>query len=530
MRWDLIASPELQNWLNLRDGTIQHASRLAPFGTSGKSTRNYAASILNAVEQFGLHEEIVASNVDYNEWANGARRHLQARSDLGMGNARLWQLDGPPIAPDDRQIRWTQLGLEFYNRLIENELDEGVQENLGFLPGIGRDGPANNPLERLPEELRCFELLEAAHQEVDADYMATYDNYCRLRPFLPQGFLPVINQPGSYDNEKNLADFFHTMEWLNFEIDDYNPFLSLLDALENGHVELDLNLDEEVLMNLYGFNLRNSNWNDSWTGEYRNKFTPSLMWIHAMERMASAGVAPPMIEIEDVIDGEPVEHVPIVLGVVQDFAQNATQLLPDGIQLNPGNHPQQVNEQPNAAEPMPGDVYFVIRFVRDGNVVPRLLPLAKVGAAWPNQNNPDAPPSLLREVGARRETNYPLFDAEGRAIQHLTVARYECADTRGLEGSTGLRGHLDNLGFTWVRMDTTRQRENILLFGELNQDMSHITNEERAERLQQALQIMRECPPDGHWNNINGFEIVRPELLAEFGIEWDDEDDFVPWF
>lgn len=525
MRWDLISSPELQNWLNQRDGNIPHASRLAPFGTSGKSTRNYAASILNAVEQFGFDEEIVASNVEYNEWANGVRRIKQARSDLGIGNARLWHLDGAHVPRDDWQIRWTTLGVEFYNRLIDNDVVEDVREALH-----ARNGPKHNPSERLHEELRCFELLEAAHQVNDAVYMATYDNYCRLRPFLPRGFLPAINQPGSYDNENIIADFFHTMEWLNFEIDNYNPFLSLIDRLENGHVELDLNLDEEILQNQYEFDLLNSNWSDSWTGERRTKFTPSLMWIHAMERMASSDVAPPMIEIEDEIDGEPVTHVPAVLGVVQDFAQNATQLLPDGMQLNPGNPQQQANEQPDDAEPMPGDVYFVIRFVRDGNVVPRLLPLAKVGAAWPNQNNPDAPPSLLREVGARRETNFPLFDSEGREIQHLTVARYVCSDTRGLEGSTGLRGHLHDEGFTWRRMEVTRQRENILLFGELGQDMSNITNQERADRLRQALLAMRNHPQNDHWNNIERFEIVRPELLTELGIEWDEDGDFSPWF
>ena len=153
-----------------------------------------------------------------------------------------------------------------------------------------------------------------------------------------------------------------------------------------------------------------------------------------------------------------------------------------------------------------------------------------MGAAWPNADNPHIQPSRLREVGARRETNYPLFDADGRAIQHLTVARFICSDTRGLEGSTGLRGHLHNHGFTWERMEVTRQRENILLFGELGQDMSHITNEERAERLEEALQVMRGHPDHQHWNNIIEFQIVRPELLYDFDIEWDTPEDFFPWF
>ena len=252
------------------------------------------------------------------------------------------------------------------------------------------------------------------------------------------------------------------------------------------------------------------------------------MWIYAMETMASQGVAPPIVEIEEVIDGECTHHVP-VLGTVRDFDQNAAPLLPDGIQLNSSNQPQRVNDRPNVAEPTPGDVYFVIRFVRDEDAIPRLLPLAKVGAAWPDSNNADTPPSLLREVGARRETNYPLFDAEGRAIQHLTVARYKCADTRGLEGSTGLRGHLANNGFTWVRMETTRQRENVLLFGTLNQDMSQITNTERAECLKRVLEAMRDHPRNDHWRNVERFEIVRPELLTEFNIAW-DPDDFAPWF
>ena len=523
MRWDLLESPEFQNWLQHRDqyDMTSEARRFWPFWSSGRSTHAFISYFQRVQEEFGAVPPQIATITQWNErveelgGAVGGGRTL-SQSKIDCKRIGLWEEVGD-------YIQFTTLGEHFFNRVIERNLQFD-----GELRGNLR--PRISPQQRLLEEARCFELLEAGCDIQDSVYGRYYHTYCLIREYLPANPLPSIEENDTYDEDGQLADFFHLLHWLNLSIGGYNPFEALVRALEESGEEIeDLSIQSRYLIDNIGFNIHESNFmSNSWR-DFRSRSVPMLMWIHAMDRMASGGVAPPSIEVEGEIGGEHVEHIP-VLGVGVIFNQNTTDLLPDGMQLNPINPEPPADQQPNAVEPRPGDIYFVIRFVRDGNPIPRLFPLVKVGAAWPNQNNPDAPPSLLREANARIETNFPLLDAEGRPIEHQTVARYVCADTRSLEGSTGLRGHLDAQGYHITRMRITRQRENVLLFGELNQDMSHITNEQRAAHLEQALLAMRNHPQNDHWNNIERFEIVRPELLSEFGINWEDEEDFAPWF
>jgi len=518
MRWDLIASPELQNWLHHRDDydMTSEARRFWPFWTSGRSTQAIVSYFERVQQEFGNITPEIATIADYQarvEVIGGQNNWLkQARVDCKR--IGLWEEAG-------NDIRFTPLGENFFNRVTQGGLLYG-----GELRGSLR--PRVNAQQRILETSRCFELLEAGHEIADPTYCRYYHTYCRIREYLPLNLLPNLEQQGTYDEGFQLADFFHLLHWLNLNIAGYNPFDVLVQALEeSGEYIEELSIQYQYLVDTFGFNLYDCNFMANSWNSFQSRSTPMLMWIHAMERMASGGVAPQMFEVEEVIEGEPVTHIP-VLGVAQNFNQNTTQLFPDGVQNNPPAVEVQGGVRPH--EPRPGDIYFVVRFVRVESGVPRLLPLAKVGAAWPSENNHEIPPSLLREVGARRETNFPLFDSEGRMIEHLTLARFVCSDTSGLEGSTGLRGHLDDEGFSWIRMEVTRQRENVLLFGELGQDLSQIQNEQRRDRLREALQAMRAHPNHGHWANIERFEIVRPELLVEFGIDWAHEDDFVPWF
>ena len=207
MRWDVLAGEDFARWLKRRKGggdSIRGDQRIQPFDSSFRTMRHAFVKLREAGKR---KSEIVAQT--------SRQQTSQMVADLGTSSkgAQLlrWQ-----EGQEDPVLELTTLGVAVLDRW-ENE---GLDGDIG--PGL-----PDNELELR----RAFALLDCAVRLGIKYYVDMYRFFLDIRKVMDdvRGLLA--------GDEDDALKIFLILEWLNKEINGYNPWDKLYEGLEDGVID-----------------------------------------------------------------------------------------------------------------------------------------------------------------------------------------------------------------------------------------------------------------------------------------------------